>query len=59
MEGYFATSTKNIINNMVNKLTEHRNMTFILTEMSFLSMWWESALPDMRIKLRNLLSSGR
>ena len=59
IEGYFATATKNIINNVVNKLTEHKNMTFILTEMSFLSMWWESALPDMRIKLQNLLSSGR
>jgi len=59
MEGYFATATKNIINNVVNKLTEHKNMTFILTEMSFLSMWWEAALPDMRTKLRNLLISGR
>jgi len=59
MEGYFATSTKNIINNMVNKLTEHRNMTFILTEMSFLHMWWEGAPPELRGKLRALLAEGR
>ena len=59
VEGYFATATKQIITNAVNKLTEHKNMTFIITEMSFLSMWWESALPDMRTKLRNLLTSGR
>eukprot|EP00092_Neocalanus_flemingeri_P041867 GFUD01045601.1.p1 GENE.GFUD01045601.1~~GFUD01045601.1.p1 ORF type:complete len:1094 (+),score=331.94 GFUD01045601.1:211-3492(+) len=59
VEGYFATATKNIINNMVDKLTEHRNMTFIWTEMSYLSMWWEVAQPDMREKLRSLLDSGR
>ena len=59
VEGYFATATKNIINNMVNKLTEHRNMTFIWTEMSYLSMWWDSALPDMKSKLRTLLDTGR
>jgi len=59
LEGYFATATKNIITNMVNKLTEHRNMTFIWTEMVTLSMWWEGAGSDLRSKLRNLLSEGR
>jgi alpha-mannosidase len=59
IEGYFATATKNIMNNMVNKLTEHKNMTFIWTEMSYLSMWWDGAQPDMRKKLRQLLDSGR
>jgi len=59
VEGYFATATRSIISNMVEKLTEHTNMTFIWTEMSFLSMWWEVALPDQRSKLRALLDSGR
>lgn len=59
MEGYFATSTKQIITNMVNKLTEHSNMTFIWTEMTFLSMWWETAEPHLRTKLRSLLDEGR
>lgn len=59
VEGYFATATKNIITNMVNKLTEHKNMTFIWTEMSYLSMWWDVAPPDLRTKLRALLSAGR
>jgi len=59
VEGYFATATKSIISNMVNKLTEHTNMTFIWTEMSYLSMWWEVAQPDMKNKLRALLESGR
>jgi hypothetical protein len=32
VEGYFATATKNILNNIVNKLTLHTNMTFIWSE---------------------------
>ena len=32
VEGYFATATKNILNNIVNKLTTHTNMTFIWSE---------------------------
>ena len=59
VEGYFATATKNIISNMVEKLTENKNMTFIWTEMSYLSMWWEAAEPGPRQKLRALLESGR
>jgi len=59
VEGYFATATKSIITNMVDKLTEHTNMTFIWTEMSYLSMWWEVAQPDMKDKMRSLLDSGR
>jgi len=59
VEGYFATATKSIITNMVVKLTQHSNMTFIWTEMSYLSMWWEVAQPEMREKMRALLDSGR
>ena len=59
VEGYFATATKNIISNMVEKLTENTNMTFIWTEMSYLSMWWEAAGPEPRQKMRALLESGR
>lgn len=59
VEGYFAASTKNILTNIVNKLTEHKNMTFIWTEMSYLSMWWDAAPPEMQTKLRALLGSGR
>jgi len=59
VEGYFATATKSIITNMVDKLTEHTNMTFIWTEMSYLHMWWEVAQPEMRQKLRALVDSGR
>ena len=59
VDGYFATATKNIISNMVEKLTENKNMTFIWTEMSYLWMWWDAAGPGPRQKLRALLESGR
>ena len=59
IDGYFATATKSIITNIVDKLTENRNMTFIWTEMSYLSLWWDSASVDLKEKLRALLSSGR
>ena len=59
VEGYFATATKSIISNMVDKLIKHSIMASIWTEMSYLSMWWEVAQPDMKEKLRSLLDSLR
>jgi len=59
VEGYFAKSTKSIITNIVNKLTQHQNMTFIWSEASYLWMWWEIADSESRARLRNLLETGR
>jgi len=58
-EGYFATATRGIITNMVNKLTQHKNMTFIWTEVSFLSRWWNVADQDMKDKMRKLIDEKR
>jgi len=58
-EGYFATATRGIITNMVNKLTQHRNMTFIWTEVSFLSRWWGVADGEMKDKMRRLIDEKR
>ena len=59
IDGYFATATKSIITNIVEKLTVNTNMTFIWTEMSYLSLWWEGASPDLQAKMRSLIDSGR
>ena len=59
IDGYFATATKSIITNMVEKLTVNKNMTFIWTEMSYLSLWWESSSHDLRTKMRSLIQEGR
>lgn len=44
-EQYFEWKTKNIINNIVLKLNQYPNMTFIWTEISFLNAWWERSHP--------------
>lgn len=43
-ENYYHYQTKNILNNMVDNLQEFRNMTFIWTEISFFSQWWERSV---------------
>lgn len=44
-EQYFELKSKTIINNIVNKLQEYPNMTFIWSEVAFLNSWWELAHP--------------
>jgi len=44
-ESYYHYQTRNILNNMVEKLQHFRNMTFIWTEVSFFSQWWERLVP--------------
>ena len=58
-EGYFHASTKMILDNAVDKLTKYSNMTFIWTEISFLSMWWDSAHPARKQNLKKLVTEGR
>ena len=58
-EGYFHASTKLILDNAVDKLTKYSNMTFIWTEISFLSMWWDSAHPARKQNLKKLVTEGR
>ncbi|KAI5636971.1 alpha mannosidase middle domain-containing protein [Phthorimaea operculella] len=58
-EQYFELKSKNIINNMVQKLQQYPNMTFIWTEMSFLSAWWERSHPVKQKALKKLIKEGR
>ena len=58
-EDYYAHSTRNILDNMINKLIQHKNMTFIWTEMSFFSLWWQTAQPDKRRLVRQLVDERR
>jgi len=59
IDGYFATATKSIITNIVDKLTINKNMTFIWTEMSYLSLWWDGASSAQKSKMRSLVDEGR
>ncbi|KAJ8888946.1 hypothetical protein PR048_008440 [Dryococelus australis] len=40
-ESYYHYQTRNILNNMVEKLQAFPNMTFIWSELSFFAQWWE------------------
>uniref|UniRef100_A0AAR5QIW8 Alpha-mannosidase n=2 Tax=Dendroctonus ponderosae TaxID=77166 RepID=A0AAR5QIW8_DENPD len=58
-ESYFHVSSKQIMSNMVAKLQEHKNFTFIWSEISFLNSWWEEAHPNKQRVLKELVNSGR
>ncbi|KAL0902689.1 hypothetical protein ABMA27_000506 [Loxostege sticticalis] len=58
-EQYFEWKTKNIVNNIVQKLNQYPNMTFIWTEISFLNAWWERSHPVKQKALKKLIKEGR
>ncbi|XP_051175435.1 alpha-mannosidase 2 isoform X2 [Leptopilina boulardi] len=58
-EQYFHGTTRGILNNMVSKLQQWPNMTFIWSEVSFLSLWWESAHPTKKAIVKRLIKEGR
>ncbi|XP_060518820.1 alpha-mannosidase 2 [Cylas formicarius] len=58
-ENYFHFSSRQIMNNMVAKLQEYKNLTFIWSEISYLNAWWEEAHPSKQRALRDLVHSGR
>lgn len=58
-EHYFHYESKQILNNMVAKLQQYPNLTFIWSEVSFLSAWWDSAHPSKQRALRKLVHNGR
>ncbi|CAG9768680.1 unnamed protein product [Ceutorhynchus assimilis] len=58
-ESYFHVSSRQIMSNMVAKLQEYHNLTFIWTEISFLNSWWEEAHPSKQKALKDLVNSGR
>ncbi|XP_066258690.1 alpha-mannosidase 2 [Euwallacea similis] len=58
-ESYFHVASKQIMSNMVAKLQEYGNLTFIWSEISFLNSWWEEAHPNKQKALKDLINSGR
>ncbi|KAL1513431.1 hypothetical protein ABEB36_002843 [Hypothenemus hampei] len=58
-ESYFHVSSRQIMSNMVAKLQEYKNLTFIWSEISFLNSWWEEAHPNKQRALKELVNSGR
>ncbi|XP_035232850.1 alpha-mannosidase 2x-like [Stegodyphus dumicola] len=53
--------TAHILNNMVEKLGKYRDMTFVWSEISFFSRWWNSLKnrPHLRDQVRQFLHTGK
>ncbi|XP_050504122.1 alpha-mannosidase 2 [Diabrotica virgifera virgifera] len=58
-ENYFHSSSRQIMNNMVAKLQQYKNLTFMWSEISFLNAWWEEAHPSKQRALKDFVHSGR
>ncbi|ESO90120.1 hypothetical protein LOTGIDRAFT_164424 [Lottia gigantea] len=59
VDEYYVDQTKHILNNMVNKLSEYPNMTFIWSETVFFSMWWNELDDDVKVHVRRLIRRGQ
>ena len=58
-EEYYQRQTRQILDNMVVKLTEYPDMKFIWAEISFLAMWWQDQTAETQNKVRTLLKNGQ
>ncbi|KAK7579920.1 hypothetical protein V9T40_000549 [Parthenolecanium corni] len=58
-EDYFNAQTRNILNNLADKVPSLNNMTFIWSEISFLSLWWESAHLTKKRVFQQLVDEKR
>ena len=56
---YFDDQTTHILTNMVDKLYEYPDMTFIWVESCFLDLWWQNQTSETKEKFRTLVQSGR
>lgn len=54
-EEYFQKRTKNILDTIVDSLSEKESRRFIWAEMSYLSLWWEQASDEMKSKMKRLI----
>ncbi len=54
-EDYFMQRTKNILDTIVNSLTDKPSRKFIWAETSYLSLWWSQADGQMKRKMKRLI----
>lgn len=56
---YFQSDSRQILNLIITKMQEYKDMTFIWSEISFLQLWWDQAHPTKQRALKQLIQSGR
>ena len=56
-EEYFEQRTRNILNTIVNALSQKESRKFVWAETSYLSLWWKQANDDMKSKMRRLIAN--
>ncbi|KAM8704394.1 hypothetical protein ACLKA7_008924 [Drosophila subpalustris] len=56
---YFQMDSRQILNLLVTKMQQYKDMTFIWSEISFLQLWWDQAHPTKQRALKHLVNTGR
>lgn len=59
IEEYYVQYVKGILNNMVAKLRQYEDMTFVWAESVFLSMWWNELEDVDKHQVRRLIHRGQ
>ena len=58
-EEYYATETRQILTNMVEKLGVDPRRKFIWAEVSFFAMWWTEQPLEIQQKVKALVTNGQ
>jgi len=58
-EKYYTDQTRHILDTVVAKLQQHKEMRFIWAEISYLSLWWAEQSAATRQAVLHLLEEGR
>ena len=56
---YYNGQTRNILNNIVEILSEDENRRFIWAEMSYIDLWWNEQSLEMKSKFKSLVLNGQ
>jgi alpha-mannosidase II len=58
-EEYYATETRQILTNMVEKLSVDPRRKFIWAEVSFFAMWWSEQPLEVQQKVKTIIKNGQ